>query len=92
MSLRSDGKFGSPSRPDGDPSPLDAEIVAERPAALAVCVGASKRPSRVEEAADASDTFLMARKLCGLPGHRFVMEDCALSLDVLARVGARPKT
>jgi hypothetical protein len=106
MSLRLPRNLDSGFRRASVPSPLEIEILAEQAASLgragkaveriiaslARCTDASERPSRVQEAADALHAFLIQRELCGLVDHRFVIEHFAIPRDVLARVGARPKT
>jgi hypothetical protein len=86
------------------PSPLEAEVLGEMAAALAIsgrrveaalaalagCARDDKeRPHLVKSAAAAVYGYFIQRELCGLRNHAPVIEHYAIPPEVLARLGAR---
>jgi len=65
------------------------KLLAERIAALGACVDAAARETLVQDIADAAHHLMIQRELCGLHGHRAVIEEYRLPGEVVARIGAR---
>ena len=85
-----------------DLSPLEAEVMSEKAAALAqsgrrveaalaalsASPAAENRPQLLRAAADAVYGFFIQREIIGLRDHRGVIEHYAIPREVLARLGA----
>ena len=84
-------------------NPLEAELLAEKTAALgrsgqqveaalaalaSAGAGDTDRPRLLRAAVDAAYFFLIQRELCGLRDHRPVIAHYAIPREVLARLGA----
>ena len=104
MSLRLPQNLSSGLNIETGASVLDAEILAEKAAALGragrlverrlraltAFAGAERERTRlVQSAADALHGYLVQRELCGLIEHDDVIEHHAIPREVLARVGAK---
>jgi hypothetical protein len=97
MSINVPGRRGA-----SDISPLEAEVMAEKAAALAhsgrrveaalatlaASPGAANRPQLLKAAADAVYGFFIQRELLGMRDHRGVIEHYGIPREVLARLGA----
>ena len=84
-----------------DLSPLEAEVMAEKAAALAqsgrrveaalaalaASADAEDRPQRVRAAADAVYGFFIQREIVGLRDHRGVIAHYGIPREVLVRLG-----
>jgi hypothetical protein len=91
-----------PGRRASDISPLEAEVMAEKAAALAhsgrrleaalaalaASPDAADRPQRLKAAADAVYGFFIQRELLGMRDHRPAIAHYAIPREVLARLGA----
>ncbi|MCG8596816.1 MAG: hypothetical protein MI785_20960 [Kiloniellales bacterium] len=104
MSLRLPQSLATELNAETGASVLDAEILAEKAAALgragrlverrlrelAAFAGAGQERARlVQSAADAVHGYLVQRELCGLMRHDDVIDHYAIPREVLARVGSR---
>ena len=104
MSLRLPQNLATELNAETGASVLDAEILAEKAAALgragrlaerrlcelAAFAGAGQERARlVQSAADAVHGYLVQRELCGLMRHDDVIDHYAIPREVLARVGSR---
>jgi hypothetical protein len=103
MSFRPPEAFAPRRRDALAPSPLEAEVLAEKAAGLgrsgrrveealaglaASGAGDQGRPQRLREAAEAVYYFFIQRELCGLRDHRPVIAHYSIPPEVLARLGA----
>jgi hypothetical protein len=89
--------------PQEGPSPLEAEIMAEKAASLGragkrveriltelkVTADGAAREQLVSDAADAVYSLLVQRELCGLINSEPVFQDYAVPREVIARLGAK---
>jgi hypothetical protein len=89
-------------RRPSDLSPLEAEVMSEKAAALAqsgrrveaalaglaASADPADRPQRLKAAADAVYGFFIQREIVGLRDHRGVIEHYRIPREVLARLGA----
>ena len=90
-----------PGRRDTELSPLEAEVMSEKAAALAqsgrrveaalaaLAEAREDRPQRLRAAADAVYGFFIQREIIGLRDHRSVIDHYAIPREVLLRLGAR---
>ena len=104
MSLRLPQNLSTELKIETGASVLDAEILAEKAAALgragrlfeqrlraltAFAGADDERAPLVQSAADALHGYLVQRELCGLIRHDDVIDHYAIPREVLARVGAK---
>ena len=104
MSLRPPQNLSTEPNAESGASVLDAEILAEKAAALGragrlverrlreltAFAGAGQERARlVQSAADAVHGYLVQRELCGLFRHDDVIDHYTIPREVLARVGSK---
>jgi hypothetical protein len=103
MSLRMPQHLSTSPRPETGVSVLEAELQAERAAALgrlgrdleislaalsAVSMGDPVRADAVKSAADAVWRYFVQREACGMLNHDHPIAHYAIPQEVLARVGS----